>query len=154
MPSHRERRQLPWSGERLCALVADVERYPEFIPWCVAARIRRREGEIFWADLQVGFRVFRETFTSKVAVVPARRIDVDCVAGPFDRMANRWLFLPQDGGGCTVDFAIDFAFRSPLLQRVAAPLFHQASRRMVAAFEARARTLYGLPAGSGLLGAA
>lgn len=149
MPSHRERRELPWSARQLCALVADVERYPEFLPWCMAARIRQRQGQAFQADLQVGFGPLRETFTSQVSVTPERRIDVVHIAGPFRHMSNRWLFLPRKGGSCEVDFAIDFAFRSPLLRRVAEPLFHQAARRMVGAFQARARALYGLPAGAG-----
>lgn len=152
MPSHRECRELPWSARQLCAMVADVERYPEFLPWCVAARIRQRQGLAFQADLQVGFRLLRETFTSQVDITPERRIDVVHIAGPFRHMSNRWLFLPRgdgDGGGCEVDFAIDFAFRSPLLRRVAEPLFHQAARRMVGAFQARARALYGLPEGAG-----
>ena len=143
MPAHRERKRLPWSAEQLYALVADVASYPEFIPWCVSARIREREGDVFWADLVIGFKVFRERFTSRVTLTPAERIDVAYTDGPFKRMRNRWLFVPQEDGCCVVDFDIDFEFRSRVFQKAVGMLFHEAFRRTVGAFEARALDLYG-----------
>ena len=143
MPTYRERKRLPWSAEQLYALVADVARYPEFIPWCVSARIRKREGDMFRADLEIGFKVFRERFASEVALTPPERIDVAYADGPFRRMRNRWLFVAQEDGSCVVDFDIDFEFRSRVLQKAVGMLFHEAFRRTVSAFEARALDLYG-----------
>ncbi|MBC6439395.1 MAG: type II toxin-antitoxin system RatA family toxin [Rhodospirillales bacterium] len=143
MPVHREQKRLPWSAEQLYDLVADVGRYPEFIPWCIVSRIRKREGDVFWADLVIGFKVFRERFTSKVILTPSERIDVSYTDGPFKHMRNRWLFIPQDDGSCIVDFDIDFEFRSKVLHKAIGVLFHEAVRRMVRAFEARAHDLYG-----------
>jgi len=149
MPTHHEQRAMPWSAEQLFDLVADVARYPEFIPWCTVARIRRRDGDVFWADLVIGFKVFREQFTSEVRLTPKDRIDVSYTDGPFRHMRNRWMFLPQEDGSCLVDFHIDFEFKSYILQKTIGALFHEAVRRMVAAFEARARELYGPGVGSG-----
>ncbi len=140
---------MPWSAEQLYDLVADVEKYPEFIPWCTAARIRRCEGDVFWTDLVIGFKVFCERFTSEVSLTPKSQIDVRYTDGPFKHMRNRWMFLPQDDDSCIVDFDIDFEFKSFILQKTIGALFHEAVRRMVAAFEERARELYGSGTGSG-----
>jgi coenzyme Q-binding protein COQ10 len=145
VPTHAEQRVLPYTPEQLFALVADVERYPEFLPWCVGARIRERQPHLIVADLIIGFRVFRERFTSRVALDPPRRIDVSYTEGPFRYLDNHWTFGPVPGG-CRLDFFVDFEFKSRILQRVIELLFHEAVRRMVAAFEARARDLYGSPA--------
>ncbi len=144
MPTHAEERLLPYTPEQLFALVADVERYPEFLPWCVGARIRERREDLIIADLIIGFRMFRERFTSRVALNPPRRIDVTYAEGPFRYLDNHWNFAPAPGG-CRVDFFVDFEFRSRLLQRVIEVLFGEAVRRMVAAFEKRAGDLYGAP---------
>lgn len=130
-------------------LVADVGRYPEFLPWCSAARIRKRDGDVFWADLVIGFKVFRERFTSRVELFRPGRLDVGYTEGPFRHMHNQWLFRPEDDGGCTIEFDIDFEFRSAILQKAIGVLFHEAVRRMVNAFEARARELYGPGPGEG-----
>lgn len=146
MPTHAERRRLPYRPEQLFDLVADVERYPEFLPWCVGSRITRREGDVIWGDLMVGFKVFRETFTSKVTLNRPDRIDVSYVDGPFRYLNNHWLFIPEDGGReTTIDFYVDFEFRSRFLQRVATTVFNEAVRRMVQAFETRAAKVYGAP---------
>ncbi|MBV9859329.1 MAG: type II toxin-antitoxin system RatA family toxin [Alphaproteobacteria bacterium] len=144
MPTHAEQRFLPYSPEQLFALVADVERYPEFLPWCVGARIRERRPDRIVADLIIGFRMFRERFSSQVALDPPRRIDVTYSEGPFRYLTNHWVFEPAPGG-CRIDFFVDFEFKSRVLQKVIELLFGEAVRRMVAAFEARARDLYGSP---------
>lgn len=146
MPTHAEQRVLPYTPEQLFALVADIESYPEFLPWCVGARIRERRPGLVVADLIIGFRMFREGFTSRVALDPPRRIDVTYTDGPFRYLANHWSFTPV-AEGCRVDFFVDFAFKSRLMQRVIEALFGEAVRRMVGAFEKRARVLYG--AGTG-----
>ena len=144
MPTHAEQKVLPYTPEQLFALVADVERYPEFLPWCVGARVRERRGNVIVADLIIGFRMFRERFTSRVTLNPTQRIDVAYTEGPFKYLDNHWNF-ERVPGGCRIDFFVDFEFRSKILQRVIEMLFHEAVRRMVAAFEARADQLYGHP---------
>jgi coenzyme Q-binding protein COQ10 len=144
MPTHAEKRVLPYRPEQMFELVADIERYPEFLPWCVACRIKRREGDVIWGDLMVGFKVFRETFTSRVTLDRPRRIDVAYVNGPFRYLNNHWEFLPgPDGEGTLIDFYIDFEFRSRMLQAVAGAVFNEAVGRMVGAFEKRAHAVYG-----------
>lgn len=143
MPTHAERRILPHTPEQLYALVADVERYPEFLPWAVACRIRKRQDPVIWADLVIGFKMIRERFTSKVTLNPeARRIDVEYVDGPFHYLNNHWQFEPHPDG-CAVDFFVDFEFKNKVLQTIIGALFNEAVRRMVAAFEGRAKQLYG-----------
>lgn len=149
MPTHAEKRYLPYTHEKLFELVADVERYPEFLPWCVAARIRKRDGDAFFADLVIGFKMIRERYTSKVILDrEGRRIDVQYTEGPFHHLNNHWIFTPADDGGTNIDFYVDFEFRSKLLQKVIGALFNEAVRLMVASFEKRARQLYG-PDGRG-----
>jgi coenzyme Q-binding protein COQ10 len=148
MPTHAEQRVLPYTPRQLFDLVADVERYPEFLPWCLACRITKREGNALYADLVVGFKMMRETFTSKVTLAPppeggSGRIDVTYLNGPFRYLNNHWIFDPVGLGACRIDFYIDFAFRSAFLQRVMGALFNEAVRRMVGAFESRARAIYG-----------
>ena len=142
MPTHAEHRLLPYTPEQLFNLVADVERYPEFLPWCVGARIRERGPTLIVADLIIGFRLIRERFTSRVALSPPSGIDVAYTDGPFRYLNNHWGFDPVPGG-CRVDFFVDFEFKSRLLQKMIEMLFGEAVRRMVAAFETRAKQLYG-----------
>jgi coenzyme Q-binding protein COQ10 len=143
MPTHAERRAVPYSPQQIFDLVADVERYPEFLPWCAAARIRKREGtDVFVADLVIGYKMFRERFTSRVGLHPPNRIDVTYSEGPFHYLNNHWLLEPADGGGCVIDFYVDFEFRSRALQKVISKLFNEAVQRMVNAFERRAHALY------------
>lgn len=143
MPTHAEQRVIAYTPEQIYELVADVERYPEFLPWCLAARIRRREESRIVADLVIGFKMVRERFTSHVDLDPAgRKIDVTYAEGPFRYLKNHWVFEPHPEG-CLIDFYVDFEFRSKLLQKLMEALFHEAVRRMVRAFEARARALYG-----------
>jgi coenzyme Q-binding protein COQ10 len=144
MPTHAEERVLLYTPEQLFALVADIERYPEFLPWCVGARIKERQANFIVADLIIGFRMFRERFTSRVSLCPPRRIDVAYAEGPFRYLNNHWTFT-QVAGGSKVGFFVDFEFKSRLLQRLIEVLFSEAVRRMVGAFEKRARDLYGDP---------
>ncbi len=146
MPTHAEKKLLPYSAEQLFDLVADIERYPEFLPWCVGARIRERDGNTIVADLLIGYKMVRERFTSRVVLDRARRIDVSYTEGPFKYLTNHWLFVPQEGG-CLIDFYVDFEFHSRLLQKVIEVLFNEAVKRMVGAFETRAHQLYGAPSG-------
>jgi coenzyme Q-binding protein COQ10 len=142
MPIHREKRILPYTPEQMYALVADVERYPEFLPWCVACRIRKQETpSSFIADLQVGFKMVREQFTSRVTLDPQKAITVSYLTGPFEHLSNEWKFSPAPNG-TEVDFFLSFEFRSRLLQTLIGVLFEEAVHRMVSAFETRAAKLY------------
>lgn len=143
MPTHAEKRVLPYTPEQLFDLVAQVERYPEFLPWCVAARIRSREGNTVVADLVIGFKMVRERYTSRVTLERPRRIDVTYLEGPLKHMNNHWVFTPHASGGTEIDFFVDFEFHSKVLQALIGALFHEALRRLVGAFEVRARQLYG-----------
>lgn len=143
MPRHTEKRVLPYAPGQVFDLVADIGRYPEFLPWCVGARIVRADETCVIADLLIGFKVFRERFRSKVDLHRERlAIDVAYVEGPMRYLENHWVFRdhPQ---GCEIDFLVDFEFRSLILRKAIEPLFHEAVRRMVGAFEARAKALYG-----------
>ena len=145
MTVHAEKRVIPHRPEELYALVADVRRYPEFLPWCMAARIREESDAALAADLIIGFQMFRERFTSHVELVPETyEIDVKYAEGPFKYLTNKWRFLPHPDG-CEIDFYVDFEFNSRLLQSVIETLFTEAVRRMVKAFEDRADALYGRP---------
>ncbi|MFO0997213.1 MAG: type II toxin-antitoxin system RatA family toxin [Alphaproteobacteria bacterium] len=143
MPTHAETRRVPYTPEQIFDLVADIERYPQFLPWCIAARVRERAGNVLLADLVIGFKMIRERYTSRVTLDRPRRIDVAYTEGPFRALANHWVFEPSPDGGCVIDFYVDFEFRGRLLDKLMGPLFHEAVRRMVAAFEARAEALYG-----------
>jgi coenzyme Q-binding protein COQ10 len=144
MPTHAEERVLPYTPDQLFALVADIERYPEFLPWCIGARIKERQPDLIVADLIIGFRMFRERFTSRVSLDRPRGIDVTYADGPFRYLNNHWTFT-ADPEGCRVGFFVDFEFKSRLLQKVIEVLFSEAVRHMVGAFESRARDLYGAP---------
>ncbi len=151
VPSHKEIKVLPYTPEQLFALVGDIETYPDFLPWCLAARNRKREsipgGEIVWSDLVVGFKLIRERFTSKVTLTPVQegqdaRIDVEYVDGPLKFLRNHWIFVPREDGSCEIDFYVEFEFRSRILEKMIGVLFHEAITRMVGAFEKRAADLY------------
>lgn len=132
-------------------LVADVARYPEFLPWTAAARINARRSldngaEQIEADLVISFKVFRETFGSRVTLFPKSRIDTEYIDGPFRHMKSSWGFRDLPDGGCEVEFQVDFEFRNAILQRIIGIVFNDAMQRIVRAFERRAADLYGTPA--------
>src|SRR5690606_18480072 len=138
------KRHLPYRPEQLFDLVADVERYPEFLPWCIGARIRNRSENVIVADLMIGLRMIRERFTRRVTLDREKlRIDVAYTEGPFKYLDNHWVFEPDGHGGTNLDFYVDFEFRSVILQKLIGVVFHEAVKRMVGAFEARAKELYG-----------
>ncbi len=152
MPVHDEQRLLPYSPEKMFALVADVSRYPEFLPWCAGARIRTRERirgvDRMTADLIVSYKVFREKFTSRVTLDNvAGQIEVEYLDGPFTHLVNRWTFVPytDESGimGTQVGFFVDFAFKSQMLQRIIESRFSEAVAKMGDAFEDRAHEIYG-----------
>ena len=148
MPSHSETRTLPHRAHEIYDLVADVARYPEFIPWAVAARVRsvtdQGDHREMLADLIVGFKMFREKFGSRVRLFDAEmRIETAYIDGPFHHMISNWRMRDLPEGGCEVSFDVDFEFKNRLLQGAAGMFFHEAMTRIVRAFEARAEALYG-----------
>jgi len=143
MPRHEEVRTLPYSRDQLYALVADVEKYPEFLPWCIGARVWKQTDKEICADLVIGFRIFREKFTSRVMLTPPDLIEVEYIKGPLKHLTNRWEFIAHEDGGCTIDFVVDFAFKNSLFEKLVGGLFTEAVHRMVMAFEKRAKVVYG-----------
>lgn len=148
MPSHSETRELPYKAQQMFDLVADVDRYPEFLPWCEAARVRSRvpDGpkEVMLADLVIGFKVFRERFGSRVDLYgEAMKIDTEYLDGPFKYLVSTWQFEDIGENRCKVGFEVDFEFRNRILQGAAGLFFNEAMQRVVRAFEARAEALYG-----------
>lgn len=148
MPTHHETKRLPYSAQQMYDLVADVARYPEFLPWNAAARIRSRRpvegGEEMEADLVISFKVFRERFGSRVTLLPGdRRILTEYLDGPFKYMKSTWAFRDLDEQGCEVEFFVDFEFRNAILQGIIGLVFNDAMQRIVRAFERRAAELYG-----------
>ena len=148
MPRHSETRHLPYSPEQLFDMVADVERYDEFLPWVVAVRVRSSSSHETVADLVVGFNAFKERFTSRVAKERPDRIVVDYVEGPLKYLRNEWRFERAADNGTNLFFSVDFAFKSRLFETLAGSMFDRALRRMTAAFEQRAATLYGISSSS------
>ena len=142
MPAHRESRALPYTAEQMFTLVADVARYPEFLPWVVATRIRRDSETEMLADMIVGFKGLREQFTSRVNKRPHSAILVDYIDGPLKQLHNEWHFRPEDNG-CIVDFQVEFAFRNRMFERLAGQVFARALQKMTSAFEERAAQIYG-----------
>ena len=142
MPRHTETKLLPYTAEQMFGLVADIDRYPEFLPWCTGARVLRRDGDVLTADLDIGYGPLHERFTSRVTLTHPTRIDVAYQRGPFRRLENHWTFAPAPGG-CAVGFHIDFEFRSFLLRHLIGGVFGRAVDHMVASFEARAAHMFG-----------
>ena len=147
MPTHAEKRLLHHTPEQLFALVADVDKYPEFLPWCVGTRVKEQaqeEGnEVILADMVIGYKVFRETFSSKVICQKPDRIDVTYFNGPFKYLNNHWIFEAQENGECLIDFYVDFEFKSRLFQAAIGAVFNEAVKMMISSFEKRADALYG-----------
>jgi len=144
MLSYSENKVLNFTAQQLYDMVADVGSYDKFLPWCVGARVQSRSETNMVADLIIGFSVFRERFTSNIDLEPSQhKIDTRLVKGPFKNLSNHWKFTDLDRGGAQVEFAVEFEFKSRILQKALEPMFAQAQKKMVSAFEKRAQELYG-----------
>jgi coenzyme Q-binding protein COQ10 len=146
MPSHSESRVVPFSAAQMFAIVADVERYPEFVPWCVGLRILKNETvgprEVLLCETIVGFKGLREKYTSRATLIARDHcIDVEQVSGVFRKMETQWRFTPVTEKSCRVDFAIAFEFKSRVLGTIASGAFALVINQMSHAFEARAKKL-------------
>ena len=144
MPTHNENRVLPFSAEQMYALVLDVAKYPEFLPWCVATRVKSKDasddGQMV-ADMAVGFKLVKERYTSRITFEAPHHIHVTDIGGPFKHLETDWRFRSH-ADGCEVDFSIDFAFSSTLLESIMGGLFTDAAHKMMQAFVTRAEAVY------------
>lgn len=145
MPRHNETRHLPYTAEQMFDLVADVQSYQDFLPWVTAVRVRSDSATEMVADVIVGFKGLRESFTSKVHKKRPEEVCVDYLEGPLKHLHNRWHFRPDGKGGVFVDFEVEFAFKNRIFEALAGQVFDAALRKMIGAFEARAAELYGRP---------
>lgn len=145
VPGIHETRRLPYSAEQMYALVADVARYPEFLPWVIATRVKTHTENEMIADMLVGFKALREKFTSRVELDHPREVRVHYIDGPMRDLDNQWIFHPVTPNSCDLEFKVQFSFRNALFETLAGQYFDRAFRKMVAAFEARAHELYGEP---------
>lgn len=154
MLTHIEQKRLPYTPEQMFALVAAVDKYDEFTPWCVASRINKRESDsVFYADLVVGYKMFRERFSSKVMLenpteTEPGRIHIEYLRGPLKHLTNQWRFIREPDGSCLIDFSVEFEFSNIALQSLAKVFFEEVIKRMVGAFEERAQDVYGDQAAS------
>ena len=139
---HEERRIIKHTPSNLLKLVSDVKRYPEFLPWCLGARVKNNHKNNFEADLIIGFKIYREIYSSEISIDNInKKIVVNYKDGPFEYLENYWVFK-DNKNGCEVEFMVDFKFKSVFLQTLIETLFSEAARRMVGAFEKRADELY------------
>ncbi|MEH6950652.1 type II toxin-antitoxin system RatA family toxin [Nitrobacter sp. NHB1] len=151
MPTFSSKRRVQHSSQQMFDLVADVERYPEFVPLCQSLKVRQRTSaadgtEVVVADMTVSFKLVRETFTSKVTLDrPNRKILVEYLRGPFSHMENRWTFEPKSDLACDVGFFITYDFKSRMLAILMGAMFDAAFQRFASAFEKRADAVYGTP---------
>lgn len=151
MPQFSSKRRVRHSAEKMFDLVADVERYPEFVPLCHSLKVRQRTAkpdgnEVIVADMTVSFKLVRERFTSRVTLDrPNLKILVEYLQGPFSKLENRWTFEPRSDGSCSVSFFIAYEFKSRMLAVMMGAMFDAAFHRFAAAFEKRADAIYGPP---------
>ncbi|MET0369466.1 MAG: type II toxin-antitoxin system RatA family toxin [Methylobacterium sp.] len=149
MPSFRVTRRVRHTAQQMYDLVADVERYPEFLPLCESLRVIRRQdmpegGQVLIAEMGVGYKAIRERFTTRVSLDPGgRKIVAEYIDGPFRHLENRWTFKEAEGGTCDVDFFITYEFKSRALGLLMGTMFDRAFRKFTDAFEGRAARIYG-----------
>jgi coenzyme Q-binding protein COQ10 len=143
VPKHSEARDLPWSAAEMFDLVADVGRYGEFLPWVSAVRVRQNSHTEMVADLIVGFKGLRESFTSRVEKQRPHLLTVTYIDGPLKHLRNEWKFVDRPEGGSRIEFMVDFAFKSKVFEALAGKVFERALMKMTDAFTARATQLYG-----------
>lgn len=140
MPRYEEQRVLPYPREFIFDIVADVAAYPEFLPWCIAARVYNRKPDGFCADLVIGFKMFRESWTSEIKLKRPDKLSSNYIKGPMKHLTNVWVFTPH-AEGTLVDFVVEFEFKNPILQKVLSPFFEDTTHKMIMAFDKRAEDL-------------
>lgn len=149
MYNYSDEKHMPYKAKQMFDLVSDIEHYQDFLPWCLGSRITKRQEyedrEILSADLLIGYKMFRETFTSRVELIESGeglQVLVQNVNGPFKEMKNHWIIVDEPQGGCKVSFHVSFEFKSFLLNQMMSSFFEQATQKMVTSFEERAKLLY------------
>ncbi|MBF0131422.1 MAG: type II toxin-antitoxin system RatA family toxin [Magnetococcales bacterium] len=142
MPRIRVSETLPFSAMQIYDLVIDVEKYPQFLPWCVKARAWDQQPGQFLAELTVSFKGLRESFQTLDVVVPGKKVEINLKSGPFQYLVSTWIFT-ENNGVTSVDFFIDFKFDSRMKEMIMGPVFSQVSKQMIGAFRKRAQALYG-----------
>ncbi len=125
MTTHAEKRRLPYTPEQLFTLVAEVKKYPEFLPWCLSCHIKKREEHVIYADLVIGYKMIREKFGSRVTLDEPNAVRVEYLSGPMKYLSNQWRFIPEADGSCTIDFYVDFEFKNPFLQSLMGVFFNE-----------------------------
>ncbi len=149
MPHFSEQEVSPYSPRQLYDLVADIESYPEFLPWCRAARILSGNGNVLHAELVIAFKHIRQSYVSEVTMHPPEHdnaecaIEVDMLRGPFKHLNNHWKFIPRDGSDTVIMLDLDFSFSSRLLDKAIGAVFGHAAEKMALSFKQRADVLYG-----------
>jgi len=136
------KKKLNYSNKQMFDLISDVEKYPEFLPWCISTNIYNKSNDIFYSDMKIGFKFFKETFTSKVTFLEADKVCSESVSGPFKKMNNIWQIDYLTENECEINLTIEFEFKSFILQNIIGKLFETASKKMITAFEERANQLY------------
>lgn len=142
MPTHAEKRVLPYTCQQLFDVISDVGRYPEFLPWINSANVYDRHESFFTADVDIGYNFFTYPYKCRVHLTPANRIDIEYLTGPFTYLNNHWILREVNEKLTEIEFYIDFEFSNPMLQSLLTPVFSEAVDRMIRAFEARAAELY------------
>ena len=142
MITHTDQKFFPYSQEQLYKLVSDIERYPEFLPWCQGAIIHQRQGNNLIAELVIGYKFFRETYMSEVTLTPTSAIKVQYAKGSLKHLKNQWCFQSVSVNTCQVDFELEFELKSSFLQKATETIFSTIVSQMLSAFEARAKLLY------------
>ena len=146
MPHHREQRDLPYSAEQMYDLVADIRRYPEFLPWCDHAAVLATEPDGMKAEVGISFAGIRQTFTTRNTHVPGREVRMKLVDGPFSNLDGTWKFAPLGDGkqrACKVSLEMHYSFKSGALAAVVGPVFDRIAGSLVDAFVKRAEQVYG-----------
>nr|CRH07178.1 Conserved protein of unknown function. putative cyclase/dehydrase [Candidatus Magnetococcus massalia] len=150
MPRIKINETVPFTAQQMYDLVVDVDRYPEFLKWCVATRKLSESENAFEAEMTVMFKGVREKFRTRDELVPGRQVDIKLLSGPFHHLDSQWIFTPVGTGGerTRIDFMIDFKFRNPVLNMTLGPVFTVISKQMVGEYRKRAQHVYRDPTGS------
>lgn len=142
MVKYLVKQKLNYSNKQMFDLISDVAKYPEFLPWCKTTNIYNKSNDAFYSDMEIGFKLINEKFTSKVTLVEEYKVFSEAISGPFKKMNNIWEIISISGNECEINLTIEFEFKSFILQNIIGKLFEKASKKMITAFEERANELY------------
>ena len=142
MFSYKIVKELNYSDKQMFDLIIDVEKYPEFLPWCKSTNIYDKDNNIFYSDMEIGFNLIKEKFTSRVTTLSTKRIHSEAISGPFNKMNNTWEIENISHNKCKITLNIEFDFKSFLLRNLMGKLFEVSAIKMIDAFENRANYLY------------